>query len=98
MLDVYNGGNLGSSSLSTLCKDDLNKLKFVKTYFDNYFNTNVVDEFIEKSRKNMNWDWNNINDIDFYNDIQMKNPNDLLDNYFYDIFQKSNTVINSYES
>ena len=36
IFDVYNGGNLGSTSLTELCKDNPDKLKFLKLYFSNY--------------------------------------------------------------
>lgn len=93
IFDVYNGGNLGSNSLSDLCKDNPDKLKFLKLYFSNYFNTDVVDEYKLKSEKNMIWDWNNITDDDFIKSIEMKKPSDLLNKYFYNIFSKINKNI-----
>ena len=42
ILDVYDGGNLGSLSLSELCKDNPDKLKFLKLYFSNYFNVDII--------------------------------------------------------
>ena len=46
LYDVYNGGNLGSNSLSELCKDDPDKIKFLKSYFENYFDISVIDEYV----------------------------------------------------
>ena len=88
MLDVYDGGNLGSKSLSELCKDNADKIKFIKLYFSNYFNTDVIDKYKSNSKNNMNWDWDNILDEDFLKSIEMKNPHDLIDGYFYNIFRK----------
>ena len=93
IFDVYNGGNLGSTSLSELCKDNPDKLKFLKLYFSNYFNVDVIDEYKTKSEKNMNWDWGNITDDEFLKSIEMKNPNDLMNDYFYNIFGKINEHI-----
>ena len=90
IFDVYNGGNLGSTSLSELCKDNPDKLKFLKLYFSNYFNVDVIDEYKTKSEKNMNWDWGNITDDEFLKSIEMKNPNDLMNDYFHNIFGKIN--------
>jgi hypothetical protein len=88
IFDVYNGGNLGATSLCELCKDNPDKLKFLKLYFSNYFNVNVIDEYKIKSKQQMNWDWSNILDDEFLISIQMKNPLDLLNGYFYNIFSK----------
>ena len=93
IFDVYNGGNLGSTSLSELCKDNPDKLKFLKLYFSNYFNVDVIDEYKTKSEKNMNWDWGNITDDEFLKSIEMKNPNDLMNDYFHNIFGKINEHI-----
>lgn len=91
--DVYDGGNLGSTSLSELCKDEPNKLKFLKIYFSNYFNVDIIDEYKTKSKRQMNWDWSNILDDKFLKSIEMKNPSDLLNGYFYNIFGKINQKI-----
>ena len=93
LYDVYNGGNLGSINLSELCKDDPDKIKFLKLYFGNYFDISVVDEYVMNSKQNIDWDWNNILDNEFLKSIDMKNPSDLLDDYFYDIFGKHNENI-----
>ena len=93
IFDIYNGGNLGSTSLSELSKDNPDKLKFLKTYFSNYFNVDVIDNYKKTSKEQMNWDWNNILDDEFMKSIEMKNPNDLLNNYFHNIFSKINEKI-----
>lgn len=91
--DVYDGGNLGSVSLSELCKDDPDKLKFLKSYFSNYFNVDVIDEYKMKSKKEMDWNWNNILDNEFLKSIEIKKPLELLNGYFYNIFGKINKNI-----
>ena len=86
--DVYNGGNLGSISLSELCKENPDKLQFLKTYFSNYFNVDIIDEYKIKSKKQMDWDWSNIVDNNFLKSIEIKKPTNLLNEYFYNIFHK----------
>ena len=93
IFDIYNGGNLGSTSLSELSKDNPDKLKFLKTYFSNYFNVDVIDNYKKTSEEQMNWDWNNILDDEFMKSIEMKNPHDLLNDYFHNIFSKINKQI-----
>ena len=41
----------------------------------------------------MNWDWSNILDDKFLKSIEMKNPLELLNGYFYNIFCKINEKI-----
>ena len=41
----------------------------------------------------MNWDWGNITDDEFLKSIEMKNPNDLMNDYFHNIFGKINEHI-----
>ena len=93
IFDVYNGANRGSKSLSELCKDDLDKIKFLKMYFSNYFNVDIIDEFKMKSEKQMNSNFSTILDNEFLKAIEMKKPSDLLNNYFYNIFSKINSKI-----
>jgi hypothetical protein len=93
ILDVYNGGNLGSLSLTELCKDNQNKLNFLKLYFSNYFNVNIIDEYKIKSEENINWDWDNILDDEFLKSIEIKKPLDLINEYFFNIFGKINKDI-----
>ena len=90
IFDIYNGGNLGATSLTELCKENPDKLKFLKMYFSNYFNVNVIDNYKENASQAMNWDWNNILDDEFMKTIEMKNPIELLNNYFHNIFNKIN--------
>lgn len=92
IFDVYNGG-LGSISLTELCKEDPDKIRFIKSYFSNYFNVNVLDEYKMNSEKEMNWNWTNILDEEFLKSIEMIKPLDLLNNYFYDIFSKINEKV-----
>lgn len=96
MLDVYDGQNLGSESLTELCRDNNDKLKFLKSYFSNFFNIDVIDEYKLKSKKEINRNWNNILDDEYLNSIEIKNPIDLLNEYFYNIFNKINTSLNNH--
>ncbi len=89
IFDVYDGAGMGSTSLSELCKNNPNKLQFLKKYFSNYFNVNVIDEYKIKSKNLMNRNWSHILDDEFLKSIEMKNPFTLLDEYFYNIFGKN---------
>ena len=93
MFDVYNGGNLGSTSLTELCKDNPDKLKFLKLYFSNFFNVDVIDMYKTDSKKQIDRDWDNILDDEYLKSIEMKKPSELLDKYFYDIFSKINEKV-----
>ncbi len=93
LIDIYNGPNLSSNSLTELCKNNEDKLLFLKSYFSNFFNINIIDEYKLKSKNEINWNRNNILDDEYLKSIEMKNPNDLLNDYFYNIFNKINTKI-----
>ena len=93
ILDVYNGPNLGSNSLTELCKENLDKIKFLKMYFSNYFNVDVIDDYILNSKNQMNWNWSNILDDEYRLSIELKDPRELLNNYFHNIFSKINQQI-----
>ena len=69
------------------------QLKFLKIYFSNYFNVDVVDEYKTKSKNHMDWNWSNVLDNKFLESIEMKKPSDLLNEYFYNIFGKINNNI-----
>lgn len=84
---------MGSISLSELCRENPDKLKFLKLYFSNYFNVNIIDEYVVNSKRQMNWHWSNILDDEFLKSIEMKKPLDLLNGYFYNIFGKINENI-----
>ena len=96
LFDIYDGGNLGSNSLSILCETDPIKMSFLKKYFGNFFNVMEVDEYVIKSQKNMNWDWNNALDKDFRKSIGLQDPDELLDNYFIKKFGSMNNCIKNY--
>lgn len=95
LFDIYNGQNLGSKSLCELCKDDENKIKFLKRYFSTYFDVYVIDEYKITAKGEMDRNWSNILDDKFLQSIKMKHPKDLLDHYFYDIFGKINKNLDS---
>lgn len=88
---------MGGTSLMTLLNDDEPKQKFVKTYFSNYFNVDVIDEFTSNSKQNMDRDWNNILDTAFLKNIEMKSPEDLMNGYFHTMFGKINEKIKEYK-
>ena len=58
------------------------KLTFLKLYFSNYFNVDVIDQYKTNSNKEMNWNWYITLDKEFIKSIEMKKPEDLLNSYF----------------
>jgi len=90
--DVYNGQNLGGTSLTKLLEGDTHKLEFLKKYFNNYFNVDMVNSYKTNSQVNMNNDWNNIDDDEFRVSIGLKNPEDLMKNYFSKTFSYKGNV------
>lgn len=98
LLDVYNGGNLGATSLMELCKEDENKIKFLKKYFGNYFDIDTIDVYLANNKDIMDWSWNNILDEEFMKSIKINSPTYLLDSYFYNIFGKINENIGRFHT
>ena len=91
--DIYDGSNLGGTSLMFLCEQDEFKKKFLKSYFSTFFNIDIIDNYKKNSNSHMNWDWNNILDDDFAKKIEIKKPLFLMENYFFNIFCKHNENI-----
>ena len=89
MMQIY---KYGDESFTTLCSNDENKLEFFKIYFSNFFNVDIVDELFNKNNSMMRYE-DMIKDIEFVNYIEFKSPDDLLNNYFYNIYDKINKEI-----
>lgn len=84
LLDLYNGGNLGSESLTKLMSKK--KLPMIKSYFATFFDVGVIDLYIKNNKYQMDWDWYTVLDDDFIKSIKMKTPEYLMEHYFYDLF------------
>jgi hypothetical protein len=93
LYDVYNGGNLGSKSLSELLKKNKIKLNFIKKYFNTFFNVKIVDKFIKSNKIVMDWGWNNIFDKDFRDKIELKSPKHILNEYFLKLYPYDETHV-----
>lgn len=96
IIDVYDGGNLGSISLMELLKTNTNKIQNLKKYFKTFFNVDVFDEYKLNSGNNIDWDWDNILDDEYAKSIDFKDPIFLLDTYFYNIFGNINKNIKNF--
>jgi hypothetical protein len=72
------------------------KLKFIRSYFSTFFDVDTVDEFKKKSPGNMNWDWDIAVIPQFVKEINLREPEDLLKNYFSEVFGTMNTNIRSF--
>lgn len=95
--DLYNGGNLGSGSLSSLTKNE-NKQKFIKKYFSQFMNIGTLDKIVKNDKKqHLDFDWNNTLDQQFVKLIDLSTPVQFF-NYFKNIFQvdDSHEIINIY--
>lgn len=93
--DIYNGACLGSKSLTKLFNDNNMQYKIpkLKKYFDNFFNTDRIDEMIKKNH-DIHWNWDNILDPNFSKYIEWSNNIDnLIENYFNPRFNEINKVI-----
>lgn len=84
--DIYDGGCLGSNSLSKLLESNKVKLAFVKKYFNTYFNTKRVDNLKKLNPTYMNNIWYSTFDKKFSSYINYKDPGYLLKKYFGKIF------------
>lgn len=87
LYDVYNGNNLGSNSLTNLLKKKKLKIKFVKKYFNTFFNVEHIEKLKKLDISNMNWNWTNTFDKDFISYIEFKKPEKIMLNYFVKIFE-----------
>lgn len=83
--DLYNGGNLGSQSLSSLTKNE-NKQKFLKKYFSQFMSIKTLDKIVKNNKKQyIDWNWNNALDPQFSSLVKLATPQQML-TYFADIF------------
>lgn len=92
--DVYDGSGLGSTSLVTLIymriRDKKQRKKyfdFIKKYFSAYFDTSALDKLILYGKQQIDWNWNITSSNEFRKAIKLKNPEELLNGYFKDIFK-----------
>jgi len=76
--DIYNGANLGSTSLySTIINK--NKHKQIDKYFNSYFNTKVIKQIIKNNKKrHLDWDWQKTCNNEFIKMVGMKDIDQYL--------------------
>lgn len=84
--DIYDGGCLGSNSLTKLFETNKTKLAFIKKYFNTYFNTKRIDNLKKLNPLYMNNVWYSTFDKKFSSYINYKDPDYLLKKYFSKIF------------
>jgi hypothetical protein len=88
LYDIYNGSNLGSSSLMSLTKNKEKQL-FIKKYFSNFINIKIIDKIIKNHKKSeLDWNWKITCDNELEKILLVKNTKEIFD-YFYDIFSAS---------
>lgn len=104
VLDVYDGGNLGSASMSTLFiknkKDSKKKLEFLDSYFSTFFNIKKIKKLLKVSRNEILWNWTILRDDDLRRKLKVKTPTELLSKYFVNIFpfDESHKIVDTFES
>lgn len=82
---VYNGGNLGSNSLTNLIKNK-DKLKQINKYFSKFININKINKIIKNKKKiNLDFDWNKTQDRKVVKLLGLKKIDFYL-KYFKNIF------------
>jgi len=84
--DIYDGGCLGSSSLTKLLESNTVKLGFIKKYFNTFFNIKRIDMLKKLNPTYMNTFWYSTFDKKFSTFINYKEPVYLLKKYFLKIF------------
>lgn len=84
--DVYDGGCLGSTSLSKLFDNNPRKKAFLKLYFNTYFNIKRIDNIKKNNPNFFNLNWYSTFDKNFSAFINYKEPKYLLVKYFLKIF------------
>ncbi len=80
--DIFDGQNLGTTSLKTLCKNSNEKQKFLVKYFNKFFNTKKILEIKENNAVFVNWNWDQIRDESFRRYIEYVNPSKIMKKYF----------------
>lgn len=86
LYDLYNGGNLGGSSLMSLTKNET-KIKFIKKYFSNFMNVKIIDKIIKNNKKeHLDGDWSNAFDTNFIKLIDLSNSSQILE-YMKNIYK-----------
>ena len=84
--DIYDGGCLGSTSLSKLLESNSIKTTFIKKYFNTFFNVKRIDMLKKLNPTWMNTSWYSIFDKKFSAYINYKEPVYLFKKYFSIIF------------
>jgi len=95
--DVYNGANLGGSSLYSLIKNK-DKLKKIDKYFNKFLNIKTIKKIIKnKKKKHLDRDWEKTLDDDVVNLLEIKEPDEYL-KHFIKIFpyDKNHNIIEEY--
>lgn len=97
LYDLYDGQNLGSSSLKSLIKNK-EKLKLLDNYFNNYFDVKIIKKISKNDKKNIfDRNRNQTFDKEIINLLKIKNIKKYLHN-FKNIFpyKKTNNIIEEY--
>ena len=96
--DLYDGGNLGAKSVTTMMKKKSKENKlYIRNVFAKYIDVNTIDKINIKNRNKLNWTWY-INDIPFLKKM-VKTPKQYLNSNIFNKYTKLNKndiIINKY--
>jgi hypothetical protein len=95
--DVYNGGNMGGKSLTTLIKNK-DKIKKIDKYFNQFMDVKEIKRVIKNNnKKQLDWDWNKTLDKDVVKIFGLRNFDEYL-KYFIIIFpyDKNHKIVEEY--
>lgn len=86
--DIYNGAGLGSQSLTQIFKDNPKRQKWLKKYFNSFFDVAFLDKIAKKPerKQSFDWLWSLGNAPQMRTLIKIKTPDELLATYFLDTF------------
>jgi hypothetical protein len=86
VFDIYDGNCHGGKSLSALLSKS--KKPFLKKYFSNYLNINVIDKITKNGKRNhLIYSWAKTHDENFVNLIGLKSPFYMIEYYFSKLFE-----------
>ena len=82
LYDVYNGGNLGSQSLTSLLKPQRGHAPmWIKKYFDQFLDVATIDEISKHKKQYLDWVWDAPIEPEFVELVGLISTQDVLKNF-----------------
>lgn len=93
LYDLYNGGNFGGTSLSSLVRGDNEKVLFLDRYFNQFFDVSTIKTIIRNDKKGfLDADWKLTLDQAFVRAVKLRGTRDIL-HHFTRVFPFNNKHI-----